>query len=126
MKRMHASQEHRFRERDDMSAVDRVLGLYRLAAKTGGEVLVTPHQRYLTTDYTLGDTVISLRMSEFRRYYESKLGLFNKFYKDRVESNGKWDGVTTSIGELSQYRSFSDEAIVAAFQKDILEAKTGQ
>lgn len=108
MKRMHASQEHRFREKDDMSAVDRVLDLYRRAAKTGSEVLVTPSKRPLTTNYVLGNTVVSLRVSELHYYYESKLGLFKKFYKDRV------------------YRSFSNKAIVAAFQKDILEAKTGQ
>ncbi len=105
-----------------MSSVDRVLDLYRLAAKNGGEVLVAPFPRSLTTDYTLGDTVISLRMSEFRHHYETKLGLFNKFYKDKVEHDGKWNVVTTTIGEFSGYRSFSNEAIVAAFKKDILDA----
>jgi hypothetical protein len=106
-----------------MNVIDMVLELYRYSGKTGGEVLVTEKPQYLSTEFSIDGGVVRVGMNSFRKYYERKLGLFEKHYKERVEhgSNG-FDAVTTTVEEFGKYRELSNTAIALAFQKDIVEA----
>ena len=100
-----------------------VLDLYKHAAATGKSVLVAEKPKELSTEFSLDGCSVKVGLNSFRDYYERKLGLFKKHYKDRVEhgSNG-WDAVTTTIKELGEYSSWSGKCIGIAFQKDIQEA----
>jgi hypothetical protein len=103
--------------------VEHVLALYKEAAVSGGEVHISHQPRYLLTEYIYNDKIATLRANELRCYYERKLGLFEKFYQDRVEQQGDWNGVTTTVQELGKYRYISNDLIVAAFLKDVKEAR---
>jgi len=103
--------------------VQDILALYRKAAVSGGEIHIRNQPRYLLIEFIYNDRVATLRANELRNYYERKLGLFKKFYQDRVEQQGNWNGVTTTVQELGKYRSISNDLIVAAFLKDIKEAR---
>jgi hypothetical protein len=106
-----------------MKKIDIVIELYKYAAATGKSVLVAEKPKELSTEFSLDGCSVKVGLNSFRDYYERKLGLFKKHYKDRVESGSNgWDAVTTTVEELGEYRGWSNKCITLAFKKDIQEA----